>query len=302
MTTSIERDVLHLLRDLRRRRGAEVSLEALARRAGWSAFHLHRAFRRVARETPKQYTLRVRLAGAAARLAATRDTVLRVALAAGFSSHEVFTRAFRRRYGCSPAAYRAVALAGATSAQRARHVELVDSIAPCVSLYRMSAESARNAVMPMLEIARKEIAAQPMLFVRRRCSRAELAQTIGLCLGAAFGHAQKTGAAVAGYPFVRYAAMGAGLLTIEGGCPIAAPAAGDGEVEAGTLQGGSVVVAMHAGAYDQLPATYAEMERWMETQGYRAAGAPWESYVTDPGEYPEAADWRTEVYWPIAGA
>jgi AraC-like DNA-binding protein len=198
MTTSIERDVLHLLRDLRRRLGGDVSLEAIARRAGWSAFHLHRAFRRVARETPKQYTLRVRLAGAAARLAATRDTVLRVALAAGFSSHEVFTRAFRRRYGCSPAAYRAVALAGATSAQRARHVEFVDSIAPCVSLYRMSSESARSAVMPMLEIARKEIAAQPMLFVRRRCSRAELAQTIGLCLGAAFGHAQKTGAAVAG--------------------------------------------------------------------------------------------------------
>ena len=156
--------------------------------------------------------------------------------------------------------------------------------------------------MPMLDIARKVIDAQPMLFVRRRCSRAELAQTIGLCLGAAFGYAQKSGAAVSGHPFVRYAAMSAGLLTIEGGCPIAAPAAGAGEVEAGTLQGGAVVVAMHAGAYDQLPATYARIERWIETRGFSAAGAPWESYVTDPGEYPDVADWRTEVYWPIADA
>ena len=27
--------------------------------------------------------------------------------------------------------------------------------------------------------------------------------------------------------------------------------------------------------------------------------APWESYVTDPGEVPDVKDWRTEVYWPL---
>ena len=52
MTPTIDRDILHLLRQLRRRHGDNVSLEALARRSGWSPFHLHRAFRRVVRETP----------------------------------------------------------------------------------------------------------------------------------------------------------------------------------------------------------------------------------------------------------
>jgi AraC family transcriptional regulator len=42
------------------------------------------------------------------------------------------------------------------------------------------------------------------------------------------------------------------------------------------------------------------MERWMEANGYRPGGAPWESYVTDPGEFPDVKDWRTEVYWPLA--
>jgi AraC family transcriptional regulator len=295
----IERDVLCLLRELRRRHGHDVSLEALARRAGWSPFHLHRAFRRVVRQTPKQYTQRVRLERAAAQLATSRESVALVAIAAGFASHEVFTRAFRRRYGCSPAEYRAVALAGATAAQRARHAELVDAIAPCVSLYRMSFESPRKDTMPTLTIVRKEIAAQPILFARRRCSRAELAQAIGECLGAAFAYAQASGCAVAGYPFVRYAALGAGLLTIEGGCPVAVPAPGSGDIEAGTLFGGPVVVALHAGPYDELHATYAAMERWMEANGHRAAAAPWESYLTDPGEHPNPADWRTEIYWPI---
>ena len=109
-----ERDLLTLLRAIRHRLDANVSLDALATRAGWSPFHLHRAFRRMVGETPKQYTLRLRLEGAAARLLASDDSIVDVALAAGFSSHEVFTRAFRRHFGRTPAAYRSTALAGAS--------------------------------------------------------------------------------------------------------------------------------------------------------------------------------------------
>ena len=68
-----ERDLLQLLRAIRRRLDANVSLDALAERAGWSPFHLHRAFTRMVGETPKQYTLRLRLEGAAARLLASDD-------------------------------------------------------------------------------------------------------------------------------------------------------------------------------------------------------------------------------------
>ena len=100
-----ERDLLHLLRAIRRRLDANVSLDALASRAGWSPFHLHRAFTRMVGETPKQYTLRLRLEGAAARLLASDDSIVDVALAAGFNSHEVFTRAFRRHFGRTPAEY-----------------------------------------------------------------------------------------------------------------------------------------------------------------------------------------------------
>ena len=66
-------------------------------------------------ETPKQYTLRLRLEGAAARMLASDDSIVDVALAAGFNSHEVFTRAFRRHFGRTPAEYRANALAGASA-------------------------------------------------------------------------------------------------------------------------------------------------------------------------------------------
>ncbi len=81
--------------------------------------------------------------------------------------------------------------------------------------------------------------------------------------------------------------------------PLAAPASASGEMEAGQLKSGPVAVGIHAGPYEQLPETYAAIEKWMESNGISAAGAPWESYVTDPGQYPDPKDWRTEVYWPI---
>lgn len=154
--------------------------------------------------------------------------------------------------------------------------------------------------MPTLSIERQEIAAQPVLFVRARIARHELAAAIGSGIGQSYMQAQKAGVALAGPPFARYPDVSAGVMTVECGMPVAAPASGEGAVEAGTLQGGPVVVAMHAGHYEQLTQTYAAIERWMEEQGLQKGGAPWESYVTDPAEHPDPADWRTLVYWPIA--
>jgi AraC family transcriptional regulator len=90
-----------------------------------------------------------------------------------------------------------------------------------------------------------------------------------------------------------------GLLEMQVGVPIAVVAPGQGDVQAGEPPGGSIAVAVHARDYDQLGDTYAAMERWMETNRYRRGNAPWESYVTDPGEVPDVKDWRTEICGPL---
>lgn len=155
--------------------------------------------------------------------------------------------------------------------------------------------------MPTLSIERKTIEPCPILFIRRRVGRHEIAATIGQCLGAIFGHCQAAGIAVAGRPFTRYPEAGQGLITMETGLAVAAAAAGTGEIEAGTLHGGAVALAIHAGAYDSLGETYTAIERWIGEQGARPGGPPWEVYVTDPAEHPDPKDWRTEIYWPLAG-
>ena len=293
------RDLLDIVREIHHRSTDGETLDGLASRAGWSPFHLHRTFRALISETPKQYTLRLQVQQAATRLTSTDDSILDIALAAGFNSHEVFTRAFRRYFGVTPAAYRARALVGTSAEMRERHAAIVDTSGPCFGLFHVPASSSRRSSMPTLSIERRELAAQHILFVRARVARHDIPNAIGEGLGKAFPYSQRLGLAIAGRPFTRYLSMGPGLYSIEVGLPVATAAQGEGDVEAGTLPAGPIAVAMHGGSYDQLSETYAALERWIETNGYRAGGPPWESYITDPADHPDPADWRTEVYWPL---
>jgi AraC family transcriptional regulator len=295
------RELLPLLRDISVRLEDAHSLQSLAARAARSPFQMHRAFRRAVGETPKQYLLRLRLELAAAKLAATRDSVLAVALGSGFASHEVFTRAFRRHFGRTPAIYRAVTRGRSSAQVRERHLTLTRTISPCIGLYHCPENGEpRRLAMPALSVERKIIPQQPILFIRRRIPRTEIANMLAECYGQLFGHGHQAGLPIAGWPLARYVSMGAGLWTVDAAMPLAAPAAGEGGMQAGFLPGGPAVLGIHGGPYDQLPETHAAIERWIETNGARANGPPWECYVTDPAQHPNPADWRTEVYWPLA--
>jgi AraC-like DNA-binding protein/effector-binding domain-containing protein len=280
-----------------------VSLESIARRTGQSRFQVHRAFQRVCGETLKQFTLRLQLERAAAQLAVHDSAVRTVALKNGFRSHEVFLRAFRRYFGTSPTVYRRDALKHSTLAERRRHLTLTQAIGPCVRffhrpLYKHFGPRSTTS-MPILSISRKQIEPQHILCIRRRVAPSELQQTLGECFGKLFTHAAKSGLPIAGWPICRYVSTGLGLWTIEPAVPLAAPASSEGEMRADVLPGGWVALGIHAGPYDGLPDTNAAIERWIEANGFEASGAAWEHYVTDPAQHPDAADWRTEVVWPL---
>ncbi|MGH8144122.1 MAG: GyrI-like domain-containing protein [Steroidobacteraceae bacterium] len=154
--------------------------------------------------------------------------------------------------------------------------------------------------MATVSITRVQLAARPILLIRRRIGRGELQPTLGECFGLLYGHGHKAGLPIAGWPLARYLSTGPGLWTIEAAMPLAAPASAQEPMQAGELPAGPAALGIHAGPYEQLPETHAAIEKWIEANGHRAAGAPWESYVTDPAQHPDPADWRTEVYWPLA--
>jgi AraC family transcriptional regulator len=277
-----------------------ISLPELAGVARLSAFHLHRLFSSAAGETPKEFTLRLRLERAAVLLLAGGDSVLDVALCCGFQSHEVFCRAFRRRFGMAPRAYRQRGFVN--GAHLAEHAAVVARVGPCVGLYRMEKDHKRmdQSSHTNYTVTITKLVPEPVLVARRRIERSAIAATIAEVLPKVFLYAQANGIALTGLPFARYSDVGHGLLTIEPGMRIAAGvAAGDGEVISDTLPGGPAAMTTHNGGYEKLSDAYAAIERYMKTENLVAAGAPWESYVTDPGEYPDPKDWKTEVFWPV---
>src|SRR5580692_5282527 len=81
--------------------------DELAARAYLSRFHFDRVIGAVAGETPARFRRRVLLERGAYRLVTSDMTVLDIAVEAGYSSHEAFTRAFQRAYGAPPSAWRA---------------------------------------------------------------------------------------------------------------------------------------------------------------------------------------------------
>jgi AraC family transcriptional regulator len=80
--------------------------DELARRAHLSRSHFDRVVSAVAGEPPAAFTRRLKLERAACELVSCQETVLDVAMRAGYGSHEAFTRAFSRAYGRTPSQWR----------------------------------------------------------------------------------------------------------------------------------------------------------------------------------------------------
>lgn len=279
---------------------ADVSLAALAEQAGLSTYHLHRLFVAASGETPKQFTLRLRLSRAAAMLLATRDSVLEIALSCGFETHESFCRAFRRHFEMTPSEYRARGfVAGADSVE---HAAFVRNTAPCIGLYRTPATPRPEMKDMTYSITKTQITPQPVLVVRRRIKPLEVAATLAEVLGQVFQYAQQNGIALAGQPFTRYIEWGPGVWTIEAGLPVTVHApttSATGDVRSDVLPGGFVATTTHTGPYEKLNEAHAAVQQSIEAEGLRPAGAPWEVYTTDPADFPDPNDWKTDIFWPV---
>ncbi len=287
------------------RDAADHTLADLARALGQSPFHAHRTLSSVLGETPKQYTLRLRLERAAALLLTTRDTVLDVALTCGFDSAEVFLRAFRRQFGITPSAYRKRGLRG----NAPDHASLVAQIGPCAGLIHMDSRlnggTQKGKRMSDYTIEVQELEVQPVVLVKRRVPRAEIGPTIGKELPSVFQYTQANGIGIGGHPVTRYPEFGLGMVTLETGMRVTKfegawqPNDSDGGPYRSELPGGPVASTIHAGPYDGLVNAYAALEQWIAANGKKASGAPWEVYVNDPGDHPDPKDWKTEIFWPI---
>jgi AraC-like DNA-binding protein len=82
------------------------TVDELAREVALSRSALAERFATLVAEPPIQYLMRWRLALAAQKLRSGREPIARVAERSGYESEAAFSRAFKREFGVSPAAWR----------------------------------------------------------------------------------------------------------------------------------------------------------------------------------------------------
>lgn len=275
-----------------------LSLQSLSRGSGLSSFQLHGALSRLTGSSPARYTRHLRLLLAATELLRSDATVPRIARRCGFASTEVLIRNFCSHLRCTPVQFRRRAASSRADPRFLHGLKRVKSVAPCLPFFPLQPRRS-SSPMPMLSTAIRTIEPQHALVIRSRVPRSEIAATIGQNLGRIVPYALGAGGVLAGQPFARYPDFGPGMITIEVGMPLAAPVAGQDDIESFTLPAGLTAVAMHGGAYEKLPETFAAFEAWIASEEHQPAGPPWEVYVNDPAEHPDPADWRTEIYWPV---
>ncbi len=101
------RPVEHAIWLIESRLDENPTLDDIARETGLSRFHIGRVFAEETGTTLAAYIRSRRLAEAAKALLGGASNILEVALAAGYGSHEAFTRAFRAEFGTTPEEVRA---------------------------------------------------------------------------------------------------------------------------------------------------------------------------------------------------
>jgi AraC family transcriptional regulator len=278
-----EQELLAVLVYIQAHLDQPLTLRELASQAGFAPSHFHAEFRRLTRQSPRQYVQRVRLERAAYLLRLLGDSVLTIALDVGYRTHETFSRAFRRHFRVSPHKYRRTGEEWPASSvhgpQPPQGFTLSDTRARTVNPARIAfiRHTGPYELVP------------PELWTRVAAYLAERGYPHdGPRVG--IGHDA---------PNITDASM----LRFDAGIIVGEEVEGHGEVGVQVLEGGPAAATTHVGPYSSLPQAYPLVfQRASQLKGFELIGLPavevYHAKVLDPSlglQY-------TDIYLPLRRA
>jgi effector-binding domain-containing protein len=169
----------------------------------------------------------------------------------------------------------------------------------------------KEAPMKISEPKLDDRAAQPYAGIRTKVHMSEMGgDLVPRLLGEVFDWLGAQGVAPAGAPFMRFHVIDmAASMDIELGVPVAAPVSGNGRIKPGVLPAGRYASLVYTGIANGIDANRALIEwanangiawdRWDDPDG-DAFASRYESFLTDPADEPDPADWETEVAIKLA--
>ena len=286
-----KRRILRVLVHIQQHLDEPLRLDDLAAIACFSSFHFHRVFRGMVGESVNEYIRRLRLERAAAQLKVGKEPVTQIALDAGYSSHEAFTRAFNAWFGTSPSGFRAL--------RRRRLPEVASGLHYRRQHPVTQFRALRGGTNMKVEI--KRIDPLRVAFLRHVGPYSHVGATWDKLL-----------------PILGKEGLLGGSPMFIGVChddpEVTAPARlrydacvtvdqdfrGEGEAGIQTIAGGEYAVTTHQGPYNKMGDTYAALfGQWLPRSGRELSSTPcFEVYLNSP-ESTAPEDLLTDIYAPL---
>jgi len=273
-----------------------ISLEDMAAVACFSPCHFHRIFRGMVGESVAEHIRRLRLERSAQLLRRTEKPVIEIALAAGYETHESFTRAFGAAFGQPPSSFRASHQA-AMKAAGANEIHFSDS-------GNIGAQDFRHVSypLPLLEVRKHHLPAMRVAFMRHIGSFDSVGSTWSRVMMWAgrkglFSAMAGTVGVVYDDPDItppeklRYDA--AIILRHSEVSP-------ESDIGIQQIGPGEYAVASHRGPYDKLSGTYARMcGEWLPDSGLELSSAPALEFYRNSPMDSSPENLLTEIYLPL---
>jgi AraC family transcriptional regulator len=290
-----KRRMLRVLVHIQQHLDDPMPLGELAAVACFSAYHFHRVFKGMVGESVAEYVRRLRLERAATQLKLGSASVIDIALAAGYDSHEAFTRSFKTAFGAAPARFRLARKTELAEAPSGIHYDK-----PITVRFRTLHRGGS------MKVEIKQLQPMRVAFMRHVGPYDEVGRTWDQFLTVMGKDGYLAGNPSEGNPMmlgichddpevtppakIRYDAC---LSVGEDFSPT-------GEIGVTTVAGGAYAVTTHTGPYNQLGRTYTEfLGQWMPRSGYELGNAPcFEVYINHPESTPPE-ELLTDIYAPL---
>jgi effector-binding domain-containing protein/uncharacterized protein YndB with AHSA1/START domain len=151
---------------------------------------------------------------------------------------------------------------------------------------------------PSLNVQQVDVPEMHYLYVKAQADESDISNVLGSGYGRIMDVMRKQGLVLADAPFAIYQTPPP-VFEMEIGIPVVTPGKESGDVKTGTMGPCKALMVRYFGPYEKSSSAHAAIREYLDRKGMTAAGAPWETYVTDPATEPDTSKWETDVYYPV---
>ena len=149
------------------------------------------------------------------------------------------------------------------------------------------------------EVATKEVLSHNALAIRINCTMGEIEEAMSESINQLMTEIGRAGQIMTGPPFAIWYKWEVEEFEFDNCIPVSKLINPSEGIRAIQTYSGKVASVLHTGHYNTSGNSWMVLESWVKENNLESNGDPWEVYLTNPQDEPDATKWVTELVWPV---